>query len=726
MRAIAPARRSLVWGPALPPANASMEDYGVRGAPSERDGWVKQHIVTQSLVCLTLAFQPLSVAPAAAAVQSDVENFVIVSAAGRHGAATIWTNQGGDVVSHVRLSLRGMETELHGKICLGPNGQPVSIVISGRTPQGEVDERFDVVDGMARWTSMVDRGQVEYDGVSQYAPLASTWVDTKYWAESLHRAPGRRLSLIPGGAKTMSRLTEITVGEGATAKTVVAWKIDGVSVEPDVVLLDEDSRFFGVVGGDYGGTAGSLSLLPAEYADAAAAIAEAQSRALADENRALSERYARPSDAPVAVTDVTVFDAESGTFERDQTVVVRGSRIACVGTSPSCPVPAGANVIDGRNKTLLPGLWDSHLHASTDRQGLLLLSIGVTSARDPGAERRTTIARRQRLEQRELLFPTLYSSILVDGKGPMTAQVAEVVTSPQEAVAAVQSAKQAGYWGVKFYGSISRELLDSAISEAVRLGLHVHGHVPAGMRASDAIAAGYQEITHINFVMMEAMPESVVASSNGFERIAGPAKYAKDVDLSAKPIASLIAAMARSRIYVDPTLSAFEKVYVTARGEMQPSYAPYVGTLPAGTERRMRLGGFEPPVGTTRDEQRRSFAKFLELLKALHDAGVPIVAGTDGSGLEIVRELELYVAAGLSPHQALQTATIHPARLIGVDAMTGSVTAGKEADLFLVDGDPSVDIGALRNVVWVMSDGVMMDASALRKAAGFVVTAGTD
>jgi len=106
-------------------------------------------------------------------------------------------------------------------------------------------------------------------------------------------------------------------------------------------------------------------------------------------------------------------------------------------------------------------------------------------------------------------------------------------------------------------------------------------------------------------------------------------------------------------------------------------------------------------------------------VKALHDAGVPIVAGTDGSGLEIIRELEIYVEAGFTPAQALQTATLVPARLVGADKQTGSITVGKEADLVLVDGDASKDIGAMRRTLWVMSDGALMNADELRKAAGF-------
>jgi hypothetical protein len=149
------------------------------------------------------------------------------------------------------------------------------------------------------------------------------------------------------------------------------------------------------------------------------------------------------------------------------------------------------------------------------------LSLGITSARDPGNNVELTLARAQRRVQGKLLSPMIYPSLLIDGAGPNTAQDGVVVRSEQEAVEAVQKAKGEGYTGIKFYGTLNPAWVAPAAAEAHRLGLHVHGHVPAGMRPSQAIAGGYDEITHIYFVMMEAMPDSVVANSNGINRFEG-------------------------------------------------------------------------------------------------------------------------------------------------------------------------------------------------------------
>jgi len=162
-----------------------------------------------------------------------------------------------------------------------------------------------------------------------------------------------------------------------------------------------------------------------------------------------------------------------------------------------------------------------------------------------------------------------------------------------------------------------------------------------------------------------------------------------------------------------------EALFVPENGDLSPAYAPYVGTLPPAMERGFREGGFVVPKDLTRADFRKSFSKELELVQKMHKAGVPIVAGTDGSGLELVRELELYVLAGFTPEEALAAATIAPARNVGADKTTGSIEVGKVADLVLVEGDPSRSIGDLRNTRTVMMGGKLMDADALRASSGF-------
>lgn len=641
----------------------------------------------------------------------DAQTFLIISSAGQHGTSSAWRLPDGSYASRFSMNLRGQIFETDETVHLGPNGQPDRIVVRGFTPSGDAAETFEIKDGKARWKNKVEDASVAYDGRAQYSTYGGTPASSVYFVPSLYNAPGRKLSLLPGGEERLVKLVDVAVGSGATAKTVTSWTIEGVGLEPQLVLLNQDGSFFGFVGG--------IAFLPPAYTGDFLKLQKAQIDALAARNPANVARFGKVSAVPVAFTHVKMFDAASATFRDDQTVVTSGKTIAAVGPAASVKVPANARVIDGRGKTLSPGIWDAHMHVGSDLQGILLLSMGETSARNPGADIQPTLLRNARIAKGELLFPTVYSSVLIDGKGPLAAQGGIAVSSADEAIAAVRKAKADGFAAVKFYTSMKPEWLYPAITEAHKLGLHVHGHIPATLRPTDVIAHGYDEITHINFVMMQAMPDSVVNIDNGIERFNGPGRYAKDVDLDAAPMKPLIALMAAKKITVDPTLSTFESLYVPQDGDLSPSYAPFVGTLPPQVERGFREGGYTPPAGVTRADWRASFAKMVELTKKLHDAGVPIVAGTDGGGLEIIRDLELFVQAGFTPGQALQSATLVPARLVGADRTTGSIAVGKEADLVLVDGDPSQRIGDMRHTVWVMSDGALMNADELRQVAGF-------
>jgi len=382
-------------------------------------------------------------------------------------------------------------------------------------------------------------------------------------------------------------------------------------------------------------------------------------------------------------------------------------------------LPAGTRVIDGAGKTLVPGLWDSHMHVGDDFQTVSELALGVTNCRNPGGPIELEVSQRERRNKGTLLAPECWDSVIVDQKGPLVAQGSLAVSSLDETLAAVRKIKANGLTAVKFYTSMNPAWIPPGAKLAHELGLHVHGHIPAGMRTLDAINAGYDEITHIYFATMQAMPQEVVDKSNTTMRMLGPGKYFKDVDLDAEPTKTVIRTMAEKKIVLDPTLVVVEGVLLANAGTVAPPYVPYVGTLPAATERGFKSGPIPYLPGMTRDDAAKSVHHMQEYVAKLFRAGVPIVAGTDGTGMEIVRELELYVGGGLTPAEALATATIIPARNVKADKRTGSIAVGKEADLVLVDGDPETNIGDLRHVDQVMSDGYLMDGDALRTEAGF-------
>ncbi|MEI6457298.1 MAG: amidohydrolase family protein [Pseudomonadota bacterium] len=643
---------------------------------------------------------------------ADARHFVIQSSAGAHGESWLWRTAEGGWAGRESLNLRGMVSELDLDGQNDAGGLPRRVTIHGVTPSGDATEVFARTGDQSHWQSPTDEGRVEHADARFYSPLGGPAAATTAWfMETLLQQPQHHLHLLPSGEATAEPLVSVVVGSGATVQTVTAWAVSGISAQPLPVWMDAQGHFFGITQG--------LAWLPDAYGADRARLEESQAKALSARMPALAKALVTQPTTPVAFTHVQTFDADDRLFLIDQTVVVNEGRIVAAGPSSKVRVPAQAQVIDGRGKTLLPGLWDMHLHVGDDYTGLSELSIGVTSVRDPGNDDARTVERRERAARGELLFPNVYPSSLIDGRGPYTAQVANVATSEASALQLVREAKTKGFYGVKFYGTFDASWLIPSIAEAHRLGLHVHGHVPAGIRPLEAINAGYDEITHINWIVMQGVPASVLAQDNGIARFEAPGRYAKDFDLDAGPMQEIVARMAERHIYSDPTMVAFESTYLPENGELSPSYAAFVGTMPAGTERTFRTGGFAVPPDLTRADYRRSWAKMVALLGRMHRAGVPIVAGTDGSGIELVHELEIYQQAGFSAAEALAAATIVPAQLLGVDRITGSIVEGKVADLVLVEGDPSQRLSDLRQTRLVLLAGRLMDADALRKAAGF-------
>ncbi|HEX8573262.1 MAG TPA: amidohydrolase family protein [Allosphingosinicella sp.] len=642
---------------------------------------------------------------------ADAKRFVIMSTAGKHGEASEWTAPDGTRWARASLVLRGQVWEIDESVRFGADGMIERYTARGVSPQGDVAETFAIAGGKAEWKSQIDQGSAAYAGPAIYYPAGPGSLSFEHLVERLLASPDRSVALLPGGRAKIEPLARARIGSGASARNVIAHAVTGLSNSAIPVWTTEDGKFFASIG--------FLSNIPVGYEDAQPVLEKAQDDALAARSPALAKRFLQAPAGLVAFTNVRAF-LDGSRFAEDQNVVVDKGKIVAVGPAASTRPPAGARLVDGRGKTLVPGLWDAHMHFFDDSSGPMLLSLGITSARDPGNVTALTMARRERREKGDLLSPKVYASTLIDGKGPNTAQVAEVATSQEEAIAKVRQAKADGMTGVKFYGTFNPAWLPAAAAEAHRLGLHVSGHVPAGMRTIEAIEAGYDEVTHIYFMMMQAMPDSVVAVSNGIQRFQGPGRYAKDVDLEGEAIRSLIATMARKKTVADPTLVVAESLFVPENGDLSPAYAPFLGTLPPATERQFRQGGFAVPEGLTRADWRASYRKLAGLVGAMHKAGVPIVAGTDGSGMELVRELELYVQdAGFTPAEALAAATIVPARLVGADSRTGSIAVGKAADLVLVEGDPSKRIGDLRHTELVMMDGKLMDADQLRAAGGF-------
>jgi len=639
----------------------------------------------------------------------DATRYIIVSETNTHGDEWRWETDDGAIAFRKSQSLRGWITETDALVVLGYDGKPLRIRIRGVTPDGNAAEEMLTDEEGIHWDSGADSGTAPLDGgvyLPRGGPSAVFGLLVEYMLDKgeVKLLPSGQVRLRDGG--TLSIEDE----DGDLEARLIF--IEGLHAAPTPVWVDNKGRHLASI--NY------MGLMREGYQEHFQTMKSMQEKASNEASVTVARRFlTEDARRPLLIDNVSLFDADAGVFLDDRAVTIEDGKITAIGQAGSLNTVEGGRVLDGNGKTLVPGLWDAHKHFDDGYDLLANVATGMTSIRSPGNSLDKLVWARDARAAGDLLAPEVFGAIIIDQDHPLSAQGATLVRSEEETIAAVHSAAAAGLWGVKFYTSMNPEWIAPAAAEAHRLGLNVLGHVPATMRPLEAVQAGYDEVTHLNFIMMQALPQEVVDGSNTAARFEGPAQYAKDVDLDGPVMTEFVVELKQRGTWVDPTIMLFEGSFLNDEPALPPAMAPYEGTLPVVMERSLKTGGYPLFGEVTREDFAKSYQKMLELIGKLNEAGVPIVAGTDGWGIELVREIEIYEQAGMSKAQALQTATINPARLVGIDGRTGSIAVGKEADLVLVEGDVSADLGALRRIHTVISDGYVMDGNKLRAAAGF-------
>src|SRR3954453_13013962 len=569
---------------------------------------------------------------------AGARHFTISSVAGKHGDVWSWTLPDGKIAYRMSMSLRGWGTEDDEVMTLGADGRPTAIAVRGYTDQGDATEDFSVDEnGVAHWKTAIDSGSAPF-GTKRYNAYGGPFLAGEKDVEALVAAGDKGIDLLPTGHATLNIAQSVQIDGPNGPKTVKLAFIRGTGFSPSPVWLDADNHFFG--------NAGIISLLPEGFEAAGPKLKAVQDEATAAMVRDIAHQFLSPANrTPTLVDHVLMFDSVAGKYIPNRAVLIADGKVAATGAAGSIKAPAGAIVIDGAGKTILPGLWDSHQHVGDDWNLLQNVATGMTNYRSPGSMIDDRLSIYKRRAAGDLLAPDGKISVIIDRKDPLAAQGALTVTSAAETIAAVDKIKAAGLWGVKFYTSMNPAWIAPGAAEAHKLRLHVHGHVPAGMRPLDAVRAGYDEVTHINFIMMQAMPQDVVDKANTAARLEGPAKYGKDVDLDSPTMKAFYAELAKRGTIIDPTLSVWAALMTSGGPALSPEYAPFADIAPPAVARGWKISGYPLFDGLTREDFRKSFDKMVGVVGKLHQAGVTIVAGTDGYGLELVRELELYQEA---------------------------------------------------------------------------------
>ncbi len=653
--------------------------------------------------------QPATVAPPTPSTPAEVVYPLFIMDR-RAGALRIRDHGDGRRSTAFSFNDRGRGPDMRSEAFVDENGILTSVTISGHDYwKKAVDETFTIEGTRYRWKNAVEDQQISLETAAFYIPINATIGEYELLAQALLKAPEQRLPLLPGGTAGIKKWQTMTVEASGQRRDVTLYALSGLSLTPTMFWLDGDGRFFA--------SASGWSALIREGWQAA--IPQLKERQTAAETQVLQEiaaRVPRKPDGPLAIRDVAVFDSQSGKRLPAMTVVIEGERIQQVGRTDEVDVPAEAMIIDGRGHTLVPGLWDMHVHFSPV-DGVLNLAAGVTSARDLANDIDEVNQHKRRIERGTLIGPRLILAGFMDGTSEYTGPTKVIVDTEEQAQSAIQRYRELGYEQVKLYSSIKPELVPIIAAMAHDAGLRVSGHIPAFMTAEQAVRQGYDEIQHLNMLMLNFMFDKVQDTRTP-ARFSAIGEYGADLDLQSDNVRQFIALLAEKGTIIDPTLTIFEDMFEARPGQVSPSYAAISESLPVQLQRSVRNGGILIPEG--KDERyRQGFRTMLKMLALLHQAGVPIVAGTDAlAGFTLHRELELYVEAGISPPEVLRLATLGSAELTGRSDQLGTIAPGKLADMVMVEGNPATNISDIRNVTLTVKGGIIYPAKTLLSEIG--------
>jgi imidazolonepropionase-like amidohydrolase len=254
-------------------------------------------------------------------------------------------------------------------------------------------------------------------------------------------------------------------------------------------------------------------------------------------------------------------------------------------------------------------------------------------------------------------------------------------------------------------------------AQAHKRGLKVVGHVPSYMTAEKAVNDGYDQIIHLNMIMLNFLGDTLDTRSMG--RFIKVAERAKNIDLNSAEAKRFIQLLKEKKIVVDPTAAIFENMFTDEPGKLAASYTQIIDMFPAEFRRGFYYGGL-PTMKDHEAEYKQSYANMIKMLQLLYANGIQFVPGTDDfPGFALHRELELYAKAGMPNTEVLKKATLISAQVAGKEKELGSIEVGKKANLILVDGDPLKNISDIRKVEWSMKNGRMYDSKALYQSYGF-------
>ena len=586
---------------------------------------------------------------------------------------------------------RGTPVPLTATLTMEKDLTPRDFQIKGKISRFSAIE--DSVHGRSAGTVTIPPGENFFD-IQGYAPVSVQMMLVRYWRS--HGSP-RTLKTLPRGDVQIQDEGAETFTFGDHKVQLHKLSVRGLIWGMESLWMDSQDHLIALVSMD--AEMDHFEAVADGYEDGLATFVAGAARDGMANLAKVAEGFTAHPASITAIVGGRLIDGTGKPAIENSVVVLQNGKIAAAGLAASTTIPAGAQIIDAKGKSVLPGLWEMHAHFEQVEWGPIYLATGVTTARDVGNEREFIVAARDAIAAGKGLGPRLVMAGVVDGSGPYSLGVIRVDT-PEQARDQVQKYKAEGFQQIKIYSSVKPEILKIVTAEAHRLGMTVTGHIPFGMNAIQGIEDGMDQINHVEYIT----PLMVDPKS-------------KTIDPAAPNVKKVINLLLEHHTVIDDTLALMEVI-------LHPLDHPISGFEPGILRVAPELKEALETMGTQPAKAGQSAAAFRAMettVRLLHQAGVPIVAGTDQAvpGFSLDREIELYVKEGFTPMEAIQAATLVPARAMGMEKDSGTVEVGKRADVILVDGNPLQNISDIRKVSAVFAAGKMYQPAALWSSVGF-------
>ena len=583
-------------------------------------------------------------------------------------------------------------------ITLGDGGIPVAWSVTGNTTFGNaVSENFTLTDGTASWTDSTGSGEAEISEPTVYIAQSGSPYALAVYAGALLQDDDRSMPALPAGTLSLEELDRVSLTSGEETVDAMVYGLVGPELDPTYFLMDASGEeYLGIITPEF--------LIIREGLESHDEMLRERAVQYSTERfEELQAEHARNFDGLVRISNVRIFDPASGTLGEPASVLVEGNSIVSVDAADASA--EGETLIDGEGGTLMPGLADMHGHMGQN-SALLNVLAGVTLVRDMGNDNEVLGELISKIEAGTLAGPRIVRSSFIEGKSPYNSNNGIIVTSQEEANEAVRTSCEAGhFFMIKIYNSMKGEWVPEMVDIAHECGLQVAGHVPAFSRANQMIEAGYDELTHINQVMLGWVLEAD-EDTRTLLRLTALTRLPQ-VNLQGEAVQRTLDLMVENDVAIDPTVAIHEALMLGRNGELQPGVVDYIDNMPVSEQRAARQAWSN--IETPEDDAayRGAFDQIIETVSMMRERGILILFGTDmGGSFNLHRELELYQQAGFTTGEILTRATQEAADFVNMGNETGSIEAGKKADFFLIPGDPVADLKAIKTIRFVMKDGV--------------------